>query len=83
MKTSIFGVNREAPEYRDQELRIFVEFCVQGLEANLRRIHEYVENSLILVTALNQHIGYDKAAKLAKTAHQGISLREANRDLPF
>jgi fumarate hydratase, class II len=38
----------------------------------------------MLVTALNQHIGYDKAAKLAKTAHQkGLSLREANRELGF
>lgn len=64
--------------------RMFVEFCVRGLEANLKRIHEYVENSLMLVTALNQHIGYDKAAKLAKTAHhKGISLREANRELGF
>lgn len=62
--------------------RMFVEFCVQGMEANLKRIREYVENSLMLVTALNQHIGYDKAAKLAKTAHEkGISLREANREL--
>jgi fumarate hydratase class II len=64
--------------------KMFVEFCVEGLEANLRRIHEYVENSLMLVTALNQHIGYDKAAKLAKTAHhEGVSLREANRELGF
>jgi fumarate hydratase class II len=62
----------------------FVRFCVEGLEANIERIREYVENSLMLVTALNQHIGYDKAAKLAKTAHQeGISLREANRRLGF
>ena len=38
----------------------------------------------MLVTALNQHIGYDKAAKLAKHAHQrGLSLREANRELGF
>ena len=64
--------------------RMFVEFCVQGMEANLPRLHEYVENSLMLVTALNQHIGYDKAAKLAKTAHhRGLSLREANRELGF
>jgi fumarate hydratase, class II len=64
--------------------RMFVEFCVHGLEANLPRLHEYVENSLMLVTALNQHIGYDKAAKLAKTAHhKGLSLREANRELGF
>jgi fumarate hydratase, class II len=64
--------------------KMFVEFCVTGMEANLKRIHEYVENSLMLVTALNQHIGYDKAAKLAKTAHhEGTSLREANRKLGF
>ena len=63
---------------------MFVEFCVEGLEANLKRIHEYVETCLMLVTALNQHIGYDKAAKLAKTAHQkGLSLREANRELGY
>ncbi len=64
--------------------RMFVPFCVEGMEANLQRINQYVENSLMLVTALNQHIGYDKAAKLAKTAHQkGLSLREANRELGF
>ena len=64
--------------------RLFAEFCVQGLEVNLKRVESYVENCLMLVTALNQHIGYDKAAKLAKTAHhKGISLREANRELGF
>jgi fumarate hydratase, class II len=63
---------------------MFVEFCVQGIQANLQRIKQYVENNLMLVTALNQYIGYDKAAKLAKTAHQkGISLREANRELGY
>jgi fumarate hydratase class II len=63
---------------------MFVEFCVQGMEANLQRINQYVENNLMLVTALNQYIGYDKAAKLAKTAHQkGASLREANRELGY
>jgi fumarate hydratase class II len=63
---------------------MFVEFCVAGLEVNLQRINEYVEKCLMLVTALNQHIGYDKAAKLAKTAHQkGLSLREANRELGY
>jgi fumarate hydratase class II len=50
--------------------------------ANLPRIQSYVENSLMLVTALNQRIGYDNAAKLAKAAHtRGISLRDANREL--
>jgi fumarate hydratase, class II len=64
--------------------RSFTEFCVEGIKANRKRIEENVENSLMLVTALNQHIGYDKAAKLAKAAHQkGISLRDANRELGF
>jgi fumarate hydratase class II len=63
---------------------MFVEFCVNGMELNLARINKYVEECLMLVTALNQHIGYDKAAKLAKHAHQkGLSLREANRELGF
>lgn len=64
--------------------QMFVEFCVQGMDANRERIQQYLENNLMLVTALNQHIGYDKAAKLAKHAHQrGVSLREANRELGF
>jgi fumarate hydratase class II len=63
---------------------MFQEFCVEGIEANLRRINEYVDNCLMLVTALNPHIGYDKAANLAKTAHhKGLSLREANRELGY
>ena len=64
--------------------RMFVDFCVAGMEVNLKQVQHYVETSLMLVTALNQHIGYDKAAKLAKTAHhKGLSLREANRELGF
>ena len=58
--------------------RSFQEFCVEGLEANRAIIDDYVQNSLMLVTALNQHIGYDKAAKIAKTAHnEHLSLQEA------
>jgi fumarate hydratase, class II len=61
---------------------MFVAFGVDGMEANLQRIREYMESCLMLVTALNPYIGYDKAAKLAKTAHHnGLSLREANREL--
>ncbi|HYA20749.1 MAG TPA: class II fumarate hydratase [Burkholderiales bacterium] len=52
--------------------------CAIGIEANRDRIKELLENSLMLVTALNPHIGYDKAAKIAKKAHkEGLSLREA------
>jgi fumarate hydratase class II len=56
----------------------FVEYMVNGIELELAKIDYYVKNSLMLVTALNPRIGYDKAAKLAKTALEaGISLREA------
>jgi fumarate hydratase, class II len=58
--------------------RSFREFCIEGLEADEERIAEHVANSLMLVTALSPHIGYDKAAKIAKTAHhEGSTLREA------
>ena len=54
------------------------EHCVQGIQANEERIAELVERSLMLVTALNPHIGYDKAAEIAKKAHQeGTTLKEA------
>lgn len=51
----------------------FLEFCVEGLEANRPVIEYYLNNSLMLVTALNQHIGYDNASKIAKTAHHDHS----------
>ena len=47
----------------------FRRFCVEGIEARRDVIAEHVNNSLMLVTALNQHIGYDKAAAIAKKAH--------------
>jgi len=56
----------------------FDKHCVSGLEPNRERIAELVERSLMLVTALNPHIGYDKAAQIAKKAHkENLSLREA------
>jgi len=62
----------------------FAERCVQGIEPDRRRIAELVERSLMLVTALNPHIGYDKAAKVAKLAHeQDLTLREAAVRLGF
>ena len=55
----------------------FVDHCINGIEANEARIHELMENSLMLVTALAPQIGYDAAAKIAKTAHHnGTTLRE-------
>jgi fumarate hydratase class II len=56
----------------------FVEYCINGIELNRARIDHYLNDSLMLVTALNQHIGYDNAARIAKNAHKkGISLKES------
>jgi len=52
--------------------------CATGIEPNLARIKHHLDDSLMLVTALNTHIGYEKAAKIAKKAHvEGTSLKEA------
>jgi fumarate hydratase class II len=60
----------------------FREHCVVGIEPNLPRIQENLHKSLMLVTALNPHIGYDNAAKIAKTAHKtGKTLRETALEL--
>ncbi|HKQ53120.1 MAG TPA: class II fumarate hydratase [Pyrinomonadaceae bacterium] len=60
----------------------FVDYCVAGIELNREKIDEHLRNSLMLVTALNPHIGYDNAAKIAKNAHKkGISLRESAIEL--
>ncbi len=60
----------------------FVEHCVEGIELNRERINEHLKNSLMLVTALNPHIGYDNAAKIAKNAHKkGISLKDSAIEL--
>ncbi|MCM3787973.1 class II fumarate hydratase [Domibacillus indicus] len=56
----------------------FDERCAVGIEANMGRIQSLMEQSLMLVTALNPHIGYEKAASIAKSAHQkGTTLKEA------
>jgi fumarate hydratase class II len=56
---------------------MFNEHCAVGIEANVDRLDYYNRNTLMLVTALNPHIGYDNAAKIAKTAHKnGTTLKE-------
>jgi fumarate hydratase class II len=58
--------------------RSFEAHCAHGIQADRIRIAELVQRSLMLVTALNPHIGYDRAAQIAKQAHaQGLSLRDA------
>lgn len=59
-------------------MRSFTDHCVSGIEANVPRINALRDESLMLVTALNPHIGYDNAAKIAKKAHkEGTTLKEA------
>jgi fumarate hydratase class II len=62
----------------------FEEHCVRGIVANEARIRDQLERSLMLVTALAPHIGYDKAAEIAKKAHkEGATLREAATALGY
>lgn len=62
--------------------RMFNVHCAVGIEPDRAKLEEYVNKSLMLVTALNPHIGYDKAAKIAKNAHQkGITLKESALEL--
>lgn len=64
--------------------RSFTEHCVQGIEANKPRIQSHLDHSLMLVTALNPHIGYDKAAQIAKKAHaENTSLKAAAMALGY
>ena len=59
-------------------MRSFDVHCAQGIEANPERMREHLERSLMLVTALVPHIGYDRAARIARLAFEsGTSLREA------
>ena len=60
----------------------FREHCIEGTTANDARIQENLQKSLMLVTALNPHIGYDNAAKIAKTAHkEGKTLKQVAVEL--
>jgi fumarate hydratase class II len=62
----------------------FRQRCAEGIEPDEKRIKEHLDHSLMLVTALNPHIGYEKAAKISLTAyHEDISLREAALRLGF
>lgn len=64
--------------------RAFTTRCVEGMEPVRENIASHLENSLMLVTALNNHIGYDKASKIAKLAHEkGTTLRSAALELGY
>ena len=63
---------------------VFTENCVEGIAPNHQRIEELVNNSLMLVTALNTKIGYYKAAEIANKAHtEGTTLKEAALSLGY
>jgi len=62
----------------------FQQHCIAGLQPDAARMAEHLERGLMLVTALNPHIGYDKAATIAKQAYQdGSTLREAALQLGY
>jgi fumarate hydratase class II len=68
----------ESAELIADACHAFDEHCARGIEPNEERIREHLENSLMLVTALNPHIGYEKSAKIAMTAYRdNTTLREA------
>ena len=73
----VFNVLRSAQLLADA-CQSFTDRCISGIEPNLERIEELMESSLMLVTALNPHIGYDNAAKVAKKAYaEGTTLKDA------
>jgi fumarate hydratase class II len=72
----------ESAELLAEGCRSFARRCVAGMTADESRIRAHVEDSLMLVTALSPHVGYEKAAAIALAAHRkGIGLRQAARDL--
>jgi fumarate hydratase class II len=74
----------ESSELLADALNSFTRHCLAGLQPNLPRLEELLQRSLMLVTALNPLIGYDRAALIAKTAHaEGKTLREAALELGF
>ena len=65
-------------------VRSFNDRCAKGIQPNEKRIRDHVENSLMLVTALNPHIGYEKAAQISLKAYrEELTLREAALKLGF
>ncbi|MEA3466474.1 MAG: class II fumarate hydratase [Thermodesulfobacteriota bacterium] len=74
----------ESCELLADACRSFNDHCAVGIEANEEKVKENLDKNLMLVTALNRHIGYDKAAKIAKKAHhEGLTLRQSALALGF
>ncbi len=74
----------ESVQLLAEAVHSFDERCARGIEPNEKRIREHLDNSLMLVTALSPHIGYEKAAQIAhKAYHEDLTLREAALRLGF
>jgi fumarate hydratase class II len=71
-------------ELLSDAIHSFDEHCARGIEIDAERIRDHLANSLMLVTALNPHIGYEKSAKIALKAYrENLSLRDAAVQLGF
>ena len=84
--TAIIGVHNvlESAQLRAEGIRSFNARCAPGIEPNAKRIKKHLDNSLMLVTALNPHIGYEKAAQISLLAYrEDISLKDAALKLGF
>ena len=74
----------ESVQLLSEAMRAFDQLCARGIEPDEPRIREHLNDSLMLVTALNPHIGYEKAAQIALTAHrENLSLKQAALELGF
>ena len=74
----------ESAQLLAEGIRSFNERCAVGIAPNEKRIKAHLDNSLMLVTALNPHIGYEKAARISlKAYHEDISLKDAALDLGY
>jgi fumarate hydratase, class II len=74
----------ESAQLLAEGMRSFNARCATGIEPNVKRINQHLDNSLMLVTALNPHIGYEKAARISLMAyHEDISLKEAALKLGY
>ena len=78
----VYNFLQSVPDYLQMEFVHFNDNCAVGIEPNREKIEKYLKDSLMLVTALNPHIGYENAAKIAKKAHkEGTTLKEAALEL--
>jgi fumarate hydratase class II len=74
----------ESAQLLAEGIRSFNERCASGIEPNEKRIKQHLDNSLMLVTALNPHIGYEKAAQISLLAYrEDMSLKEAALKLGY